>query len=242
MWKRILAAAVFGTALLVPVQHAAGAPVADANGDGSAIEVLGDLDTADRIAVIVPGVDTSPQDFGRLDAQARALYAATGGGDVAVVAWLGYDPPEGLGLEAARELRAEAGAPALLSYVDGVAARRPDARITLIGHSYGAIVVGLAAHALPAQVRDLVTLGAPGMGADDVAGLRTRARVWSALAADDWIRRVPQLRILGLGLGTRPSSASFGSTALPTAGVAGHDGYLAAGSPTLAAVASVVTS
>src|ERR671912_282819 len=211
MWRRILAAAVFGTALLVPVQHAAGAPVADANGDGSAIEVLGDLDTADRIAVIVPGVDTSPQDFGRLDAQARAL-------------------------------RAEAGAPALLSYLDGVAARRPDARITLIGHSYGAIVVGLAAHALPAQVHDLVTLGAPGMGADDVAGLRTRARVWSALAADDWIRRIPQLRILGLGLGTRPSSASFGSTALPTAGVAGHDGYLAAGSATLTAVASVVTS
>jgi pimeloyl-ACP methyl ester carboxylesterase len=241
MWRRILAAAVFGTALLVPVQHAAGAAAVDANGDGSAIEVLGDLGTADRIAVIVPGVDTSPWDFGRLRAQAQALYAAAGH-DVAVVAWLGYDPPTGLGLEAARELRAEAGAPALVSYVDGVAADRPDARITVIGHSYGAIVVGLAAHALPPQVHDLVTLGAPGMGADDVADLHTRARVWSALATDDWIRRVPQLRILGLGLGTRPSSASFGSTALPTAGVVGHDGYLAAGSATLTAVASLVTS
>ncbi len=240
MWRRILAAAVFGTALLVPAQNANAAAV-DANGDGSAIEVLGDLATADRIAVIVPGVDTSPQDFGRCLAQARALYA-TAGGDVAVVAWLGYDPPEGLGLEAARELRAKAGVPALVSYVDGVAALRPGARITVIGHSYGAIVVGLAAHALPPQVHDLVTLGAPGMGADDVADLHTKARVWSALGADDWIRRVPQVRILGLGLGTRPSSPSFGAIALPVAGVVGHDGYLAAGSATLTAVASVVTS
>ena len=80
------------------------------------------------------------------------------------------------------------------------------------------------------------------MGVDDVAGLHTTARVWSALGTDDWIRRVPQLRILGLGLGTRPSNPTFGSIALPANGVVGHDGYLAAGSATLTAVAAVVTS
>lgn len=240
MWRRILAAALFGTALLVPARATGAGPV-DANGDGSAIEILGDLAHAEHVAVIVPGVDTSPTDFGRLRAQATALYAAAGT-DVAVVAWLGYDPPTGLGLEAARENRAETGAPAFVSYVDGVAAARPDARITVIGHSYGAIVVGLAAHELPAQVTDIVALGAPGMGADDVADLHTTARVWSALGADDWIRRVPEVRILGLGLGTRPSNPEFGSIALPAAGVVGHDGYLAAGSATLTAVAAVVTA
>jgi pimeloyl-ACP methyl ester carboxylesterase len=239
MLKRILAAALLAPVLLVPASSAAAAP---APADGTRIEVLGDLATADRIAVFVPGVDTTPQDFGRCAAQVRALYAATAAqGHTAVVAWLGYDPPEGLGLEAAREVRAKAGVPALDAYLDGLAAQRPGARITVIGHSYGAIVVGLAAHAAPRQVDTLVTLGAPGMGVDRAADLRTRARVWSALAAADWIHRVPQVRILGLGLGTRPSTPSFGSQPLPAGGVLAHDGYLAPGSQTLSAVATLVT-
>jgi pimeloyl-ACP methyl ester carboxylesterase len=237
MWRRLLAAAVLGPFLLVPVAPAgaAAAPVVD----GTRIEVLGDLSTADRIAVLVPGVDTTPTGFGRFAAQARALHAAAGA-PVAVVAWLGYDPPEGLGLESVRQVRAEAGAPGLVAYLDDLAARRPDARITVIGHSYGAIVVGLAARSAPEQVTTLVALGAPGMGADRVADLHTSAQVWSALADRDWIHRVPQLRILGLGLGTRPSTPAFGAHPLPTAGVSGHDGYLAAGSATLAAVAGLV--
>jgi pimeloyl-ACP methyl ester carboxylesterase len=112
--------------------------------------------------------------------------------------------------------------------------------VTLIGHSYGALVAGLAARRLPA-VSDVVTLGAPGLGADRAADLGG-ARVWSALAPTDWIRRVPQVRLLGLGLGKRPSSPGFGSTPLPTDGVAGHDYYLAEGSATLRAVSDVVLS
>jgi hypothetical protein len=66
--------------------------------------------------------------------------------------------------------------------------------------------------------------------------------VWSALAPQDWIRRIPQVRVLGLGLGTRPSSPGFGATALPTDGVAGHDYYLTEGSATLRAVTDIVLS
>jgi hypothetical protein len=79
------------------------------------------------------------------------------------------------------------------------------------------------------------------MGADDVAGLDTHAAVYAALAPTDWVRRIPQVRLLGLGLGTRPAAPSFGATALPTTGVAGHDYYLSPGTASLAAVASVVT-
>jgi hypothetical protein len=50
------------------------------------------------------------------------------------------------------------------------------------------------------------------------------------------------VRILGLGLGTRPSSPGFGATALPTGGVAGHDYYLVEGSATLRAVSDIVLS
>ncbi|GAA3344901.1 hypothetical protein GCM10020358_49960 [Amorphoplanes nipponensis] len=220
----------------------------DPRGDGRAAEVLGDLATADRIAVLVPGVDTRLRDFDRglggvarraPAVQARALYAALRTADpgarIAVVAWLGYDPPEGLSLDAARDLRARTGAAALIDFVRALPER---AAVTLIGHSYGALVVGLAAPHLP-RVTDVVALGAPGLGARTAADLGG-ARVWSALAAGDWIRRIPQLRLGHLGHGRRPSAPAFGAHPLPTDGVAGHDGYLCPGSATLPAVAAVV--
>jgi hypothetical protein len=220
----------------------------DPRGDGRAVEVLGDLATAERIAVLVPGVDTRLRDFDRglggvarrapavqARAVAAALHATGPGTPVAVVAWLGYDPPDGLSLDSARDLRARAGAAEL---IDFVRALPPRATVTLIGHSYGAVVVGLATPRLP-RVTDVIALGAPGMGVATAADLGG-VRVWSALAADDWIRRIPQLRIGHLGHGRRPSAPGFGAVALPTAGVSGHDGYLCPGSATLAAVASVV--
>ena len=219
--------------------------------DGRAVEVLGDLATASRAAILVPGVGTTLADFDRglggvprraPGVQARALYQQLRKRlpRVAVIAWLGYDPPEGLGLAAATDGRARAGATALTAFVRDLLRLRPGLPVTLIGHSYGAVVVGLAARRLP-EVRDLITLGAPGMGVDSAAGLGG-ARVWAALAPTDWIRRVPQVRLFGLGLGRRPSSPRFGSAALPTAGVAGHDYYLVGGSSTLRAVSDIVLS
>jgi hypothetical protein len=223
----------------------------DPAGDGRAAEVFGDLGTASRIAILVPGVDSTLADFDRglggvarraPGVQGRTLYEQLSkrDRDVAVVSWLGYDPPEGIGLAAATEGRARAGAAALTRFVHDVLRQRPGAAVTLIGHSYGSLVVGLAAPHLP-EVDDLVVLGAPGAGADRAADLGG-ARVWSALAPADWIRRIPQVRLLGLGLGRRPSSPGFGAYALPTAGVAGHDYYLVPGSATLRAVGDVVLS
>nr|WP_296069235.1 alpha/beta hydrolase [uncultured Actinoplanes sp.] len=223
----------------------------DPAGDGRAVEVLGDLTTATRIAILVPGVDAVLADFDRglggvprraPGVQARALYQqlAKRSTDVAVIAWLGYDPPEGIGFAAATEGRARAGARALTAFVRDVRGQRPDATVTLIGHSYGSLVAGLAARHLP-EVSDVIALGSPGMGVRRAADLGG-AHVWSALAPRDWIRRIPQVRILGLGLGRRPSSPGFGATTLPTDGVAGHDYYLVEGSSTLRAVSDIVLS
>jgi Alpha/beta hydrolase len=223
----------------------------DPAGDGRGVEVLGDLTTATRVAILVPGVDTVLADFDRglggvprraLGRQARVLHERLSKRDphVAVIAWLGYDPPEGVGTAAATEGRARAGAAELTTLVRDLRRQRPGLTVTLIGHSYGAVVAGLAARQLP-EVTGVVTLGAPGMGVDRAADLGG-TRVWAALAPTDWIRRIPQVRLLGLGLGRRPSSAGFGATALPTDGVAGHDHYLTEGSATLRAVADVVLS
>src|SRR5919112_585778 len=59
--------------------------VYDTRGDGRAIEVIGDLGRAERIAILVPGTDTTLRDFDRglggvarraPAVQARALYDA----------------------------------------------------------------------------------------------------------------------------------------------------------------------
>ncbi|MFI0795251.1 alpha/beta hydrolase [Micromonospora rubida] len=244
--------------------RAAGAPYAgwaatgrrfltfDPRGDGLAVEVLGDLATADRIAVLVPGVGSTLRDFDRglggvahraPAGQARQVYAEARRIDpdarVAVLAWLGYDPPDGV-LGAAGATSARRGATALRDLLRALAAHRPAATITLIGHSYGSLVVGLAAAQDPARVTDVVTLGGIGVGVDRADALGGTRRVWAAEADTDWIRRVPQLRVPGLGHGRRPGDPAFGARPLPAAGVAGHDGYLVSGSPTLTAVAAVL--
>lgn len=225
----------------------------DRAGDGFAAEVLGDLATADRIVVLVPGVGTTLADFDRglggvarraPAVQARNLHAELLRQDpdarVAVVAWLGYDPPDGWGLAVATADRAMAGAAALDGFVRRLTAERPAATVALIGHSYGSVVLGLAAAGLPTQVTDLVAIGSPGMGVDSAAELGTTAQVWAGQAAGDWIRRVPGVRVLGLGHGRHPADPAFGARALPVDGVDGHDGYLEPGTPTLTALAAIV--
>ncbi|MDG4831832.1 alpha/beta hydrolase [Solwaraspora sp. WMMD1047] len=225
----------------------------DPRGDGRAVEALGDPDTADRIVILVPGVASRLRDFDRglggvrrraPAAQARALHRqlriADPGARVAVLAWLGYDPPDGIGWSAARSDSARTGSEELVDLVWTLAAARPAAAITVVGHSYGAVVVGLAAGRLPCQVTDLVSLGGVGMGAAEVAGLGSPARVWAAQAADDWIRWLPPVRLFGLGHGVRPADPAFGARPLPTGAGAGHDDYLVPGSPTLDALAGVV--
>ncbi|GIJ77545.1 Alpha/beta hydrolase [Micromonospora phaseoli] len=223
----------------------------DRCGDGSVVEVVGDLATADRIAVLVPGVGTGLSDFDRglggvahraPARQARNLHTALSDAEpharVAVLAWLGYDPPDGVAA-AASQASARHGARTLGEQLRVLAARRPDARVTLVGHSYGALVAGLAAGDAPPQVTDLVSLGGVGVGVDRAERLG-RIRVWAAEAPNDWIRRVPQVRLPGLGHGIRPGDLSFGARQLPVAATTGHDGYLLPGGPTLAAIATVV--
>ncbi|GIJ47457.1 hypothetical protein Val02_43430 [Virgisporangium aliadipatigenens] len=219
----------------------------DPRGDGRVAEVVGDPLTARRIVVLVPGVDTDAANFHsglggvlrRAPAwQAKQVHDAAGPG-VAVVAWLGYDPPEGLGIASARTERARDGAAALVRFLRGLAVQRPTATFVLIGHSYGSAVLGYAAPALPAAVTDLVALGSPGMGVRDAAALRTTARVWAGRAPNDWTRFVPGVRVLGFGHGAKPTGAGFGSREVPCGDVDGHDGYFVPGTSSLAALAGI---
>ena len=220
----------------------------DPRGRGRLAQVYGDLATANRIAVLVPGAGvraanfwtgTGGERFRSPAVQAAGLYrrAARCDSGLAVIAWLGYTTPTGAGM--VREDLARAGAIALDRFAAGLAAIRPQATIALLGHSYGSTVIGLAAPRLPRQVTDIAVFGSPGMGVHDVTGLRTAARVWAGLSARDWIRWVPGARILGLGHGTKPTESGFGARVFATADVTGHDHYLDPGTDSLDALAGI---
>ncbi|UQX04337.1 alpha/beta hydrolase [Streptomyces sp. RerS4] len=214
----------------------------DPRGRGQVAEVFGDLEHADRVSVIVPGSDNDAtgHDAARKPntgpaGMARSLRTATGGA-TAVVAWTGYTTPVGVGVDAATGRLAEAGAVRLARFTAGLdAVGAPDP--VIFCHSYGSVVCGLAARHTDAT--DIVAFGSPGMRADSVADLRTRARVWAARGPSDWIADIPNVRFAGLGHGADPTSPAFGARRVPAADVPGHTGYFAPGTQSLAAFAAI---
>lgn len=216
----------------------------DGRGNGRAVEVIGDLAGADRIAVMVPGSHTTLDTFDRNRGPgggARALIEEIAAVDpdarVAAVAWLGYDTPQGVSHRGATDGLARAGASALRATVTALHSVNPAATISLLCHSYGSVVCAYAATAdLP--VADLVIYGSPGVGAASAEDLPTGARVWAGRAADDWIRFVPFVRVAGIGFGPDPVGPDFGAWAFP-AGDGGHGDYHLRGSESLHSLALI---
>jgi hypothetical protein len=205
---------------------------------------LGDVDTAGAIAVLVPGIRTTPaDDLGNLadDAAdvAAAAAAAAPGLTVATVVWLGYRTP-GL-VSAPFRWAADRAAPALDRVLDGLAAARsapgspPGPRITVVAHSYGTLVTGRAARQPGRLAADaVVLLGSPG------------AEAWTARALESpevygaWSPADPVAVTAGFGSG--PTDPWFGDVELPTDATQGHTQYYDADRPTLAAIGEVVTA
>jgi hypothetical protein len=103
----------------------------------------------------------------------------------------------------------------------------------LFCHSYGSVVCGVAAHAMPRRVTDVAVAGSPGMRVERAAQLRTGARVWAMRDADDWVRDVPYLELGGLGHGEDPVSRAFGARVLAAKQARGHGGYFEPGTDSL---------
>jgi hypothetical protein len=218
----------------------------DPRGDGRLIEVFGDLGRARHVAVLVPGsgwgLDSVLLGVGPAGADpvanAQALRGEARrldpGARVAAVVWLGYDAPEDIDRQAARSERAVAGGRALAGFVAGLPR---GAHVTLLCHSYGAVVCGRAAPAAP--VGDLVVIAAPGMDVRSADELRTGARLWAARNAGDPIRFVPKVRLGGFGHATDPIDPRFGARVFRTGRAHGHDAYYAAGTESLANLARI---
>ena len=220
----------------------------DPAGDGKVVEVMGDLSTADHVAVFVPGMANDISDFENIRTRGVNLQQAVaegGDADVASIVWLGYDPPDDP-RERLIEIGgtvgsgpARAGGEDLPPFVAGILADR-DRHVTVVSHSYGTIVAG---HALRNGVdaEDVIFAGSPGVDADAAEELAHGYTPWAAQTPDDPIDHVPNVRVLGAGHGRDPTDPAFGAEVFDTGTATGHSEYCKPGSESLRNIARIVT-
>ena len=186
---------------------------------------LGDVDHAQHVATFVPGIGTTVEEslekYARFTENLRetaAQEANLNEKEIATITWLGYDAPGKVALEnlpgiMTRTL-ADRGAERLTSFVDGLQASRAynagDAHSTLLAHSYGSVVSGIAATKTTyGAIDDLVLFGSPGMGTYDPADFKVpEGRRWvSAIPQGDSVQGMGWYKgVLIGGFGKNPSA------------------------------------
>src|SRR5262249_8550027 len=126
------------------------------NGAGVAALVIGNLATAHRVAIVVPGSDTNLATFfsrgpespgGAAEALAAEARKLEPGARLARHARLASPPPAMLSPAVMTSGAAGQGAQALRPLVTALAGH--GAQVALLCHSYGSVVCGLAAPNLP---------------------------------------------------------------------------------------------
>lgn len=197
----------------------------DTHDAGKVAIVLGDLDTADYVSYILPGmfitvggnvvewVDTAARLY---DEQVSwlSLLAEAGASDeietVATVAWIGYQTPHLLNV-GSLDLAYE-GRDAIASAIDGLQTIRGTDQpfISLLAHSYGSTAAMLALEQ-STTVDTLAMIGSPGAPASTVAELNVRGDVFVGEAAWD---PIPNSSFFG----SDPGNPEFGARMMSVAG------------------------
>lgn len=240
----------------------------DLAGDGRAVVALGDPDRSSNVLTQVPGMTADLASYGnelaraeRVAGRAAELSPATA---TSAILWLDYDAPDFVD-EAAGPGQAQAGAAGLRRFQEGLRASHLDgtAHQTVLGHSYGSLLVGKAAAQPGLQADDVVFVGSPGVGADSARELRA-GRVWSSTSQSDVIQYLPvapkslpgdvavtalsplagALWAFGrpkdqLWFGANPSDPGFGARVFASQPGGGHLGYWDRGGPALDAITEI---
>ncbi|MFF5212735.1 alpha/beta hydrolase [Streptosporangium sp. NPDC000396] len=208
-------------------------------GSGKTAVSFGNPDEADNLVAYVPGTGTVLEGFGGDDSKRAAVMWDQANffqpnKKTASIAWLGYGAPQwdatlSLTRTVVNKNAAEEGAPLLASFVDGLHAAHKaasDARFTVLGHSYGSTVTGLAAQQRPHTFADqLIFVGSPGVGAVKAKDLGVDS-VWVGEAPNDPVGDVGSVPLQFTGtltddalrlpkvsgaLGVDPSAPGFGA-------------------------------
>lgn len=234
----------------------------ESRGDGKVIIANGNPDTADHTAVYVPGTysdlptiggedgDETNGDLGRSErlwAQSNRLAPSQ---SISTITWFDYNAPDNITPQATRGSYAEEGGPVLHQFMDGLETAQGGAdksHTTVIGHSYGSTVVGVATQSGSwkdgPMTDDILVAGSPGMQVDHAADLGVRPNhVWAMGApySDDSVVRQGG-RFMGLGDNwTIPTDESFGGNIMKNDS-ADHGGFWDEDSQSLRNQAAVVT-
>ena len=192
---------------------------------GRAAIAIGDVDRAEHVAVVVPGLEQDvTQELGNIVSNAERLWrtaVAYGRRDnvpsegIATVAWIGYETPSFATVPFTGH--AERGAEHLRATLHGLEAVRqadPAAKplhLSVHGHSYGSLTTGIAVRErTPAD--DVVLIGSPGVGAQHASELAIgREHVFIGEAERDAVADFQHF-------GTDPSSSRFGGRQFQTDG------------------------
>ncbi len=178
--------------------------------EGRVAIVVGDVDTADNVAFLVPGlsstVDTAMSSLTsnalRVTQDARRLspYETT-----ATVAWMGYDAP-GVGNVVSDDAAVD-GSRLLLDDVLAVQASRVvQPHLTVVGHSYGSTTTGTMLRDHESGTDDVVLIGSPGPNVEAADDLRVPAgHVFVGASSRDPVSYLDRF-------GKDPSHESFGAT------------------------------
>ncbi|MBP2330767.1 hypothetical protein JOF56_011152 [Kibdelosporangium banguiense] len=145
------------------------------DGTGRAIVAMGNPDTAKNVATYVPGtystVADMKTDLTRADQMVLAAKNA-GSPSTSVITWVGYEAPQGIP-EAAQNKFADNGKAALNNFQDGLRETHQGEKShnTVVGHSYGTVLIGHAARDGKLNADEAVFVASPGVGVTNVKDL-----------------------------------------------------------------------
>jgi hypothetical protein len=211
----------------------------------------GDVDTAQHVAVFTPGMNSTVDgnmhgyvdDMDGVQRSAERMLATQGGGTVATVTWIGYEPSsfddKGSLAGLITSENADIGGAKLAKFDQGINAARPtDPHFTALGHSQGSIVTGISLTHGGTGVDDAVVFGSPGVadhfGIDNTAhDLRVPdGHAYNIKADGDPIAQwVPETWRYGAapyamdGMTQLSAGAATGSDGTPLAASYGHSEY-----------------
>jgi Alpha/beta hydrolase len=221
----------------------------DPRHDGRAVEVFGDLTYADHIVVLVPGMDNDISGFSgirkrSIDLKAEMEKVAEPGESVSVVMWLGYDTPDYSVLrtipEGGGSAKAKAGAKTLDADVDFLRQVNPFAHFTVIGHSYGTVVLGQALkRGLNAD--DAIAVASPGMDARDRSELGSpEVKLWATRFLFHKGHPTDLIPLAPVH-GEDPADSGFHAARFRSGGVRNHSDYFRPGTEALHNLALIAT-
>ncbi|MER7624358.1 alpha/beta hydrolase [Streptomyces sp. NPDC126503] len=189
--------------------------------DGRVVLAVGNPDTADHTAVYVPGTTTKLEEIEdnlkRTDVLYNGAKKFDSGASLSTITWFDYNAPNNIP-EATVNQYGDAGAPTLRQFMSGLETAQggPEkSHTTLMGHSYGSTVAGMATKLEGGPIADdIIAVGSPGMQVEHASDLGVgKEHVWAMGGGFDDILVRQGGRLVGHGEGGNiPTDEDFGGT------------------------------